>query len=87
MYCHFTIIAAIEEYHEMKRELSRISRISSVNQQQLEKAGEEGRVAEEEFDLDQFLKGLSYEDKQAGKKPKHLGLVWKDLEVEVKIPS
>ncbi|KAG2218415.1 hypothetical protein INT45_013159 [Circinella minor] len=74
--------AAMQEYHEMKRELSRISRISSVNQQSLEKAGEEGRVAEEEFDLDQFLKGLSYEDKQAGKKPKHLGLIWKDLEVE-----
>ncbi|KAI9265133.1 ABC-2 type transporter-domain-containing protein [Phascolomyces articulosus] len=73
--------AAIEEYHEMKRELSRISRHSNVNQD-LEKAGEEGRVAEEEFDLDQFLQGLSYEDKEAGKKPKHLGLVWKDLEVE-----
>ena len=67
----------------MKRELSRISRRSGVNQH-IEKAGEEGRVAEEEFDLDQFLQGLSYEDAQAGKKPKHLGLIWKDLEVEVR---
>ncbi|KAI7851923.1 ABC-2 type transporter-domain-containing protein [Circinella umbellata] len=73
--------AAIEEYHDMKRELSRISRFSGGNQH-IEKAGEEGRVAEEEFDLDQFLQGLSYKDVQAGKKPKHLGLIWKDLEVE-----
>ncbi|KAI9491802.1 ABC-2 type transporter-domain-containing protein [Zychaea mexicana] len=71
--------AAIEEYHEMKKELSRISRHSVAD---FDKAGEEGRVSEEAFDLDQFLQGLSYEDKQAGKKPKHLGLVFKNLEVE-----
>ncbi|KAI7860713.1 ABC-2 type transporter-domain-containing protein [Circinella umbellata] len=73
--------AAIEEYHDMKKELSRISRRSSgiIN---LEKVGEEGRVPEEIFDLDQFLQGMSYQDKQIGKKPKHLGIIWKDLEVE-----
>ncbi|KAI8147471.1 ABC-2 type transporter-domain-containing protein [Fennellomyces sp. T-0311] len=67
--------AAIEEYHDMKRELSRISRIPS-------KAEEEGRASEEAFDLDQFLQSMSYENKKHGKKPKHLGLIWKDLEVE-----
>ena len=76
------LLAAIEEYHDMKKELSRISRRSSalVN---LEKAEEEGRATEEIFDLDQFLQGMSYQDKQIGKKPKHLGVIWKDLEVEV----
>ena len=60
----------------MKRELSRVSRITS-------RAEEEGRASEEAFDLDQFLQSMSYQDKEFGKKPKHLGLIWKDLEVEV----
>ncbi|KAI9488549.1 ABC-2 type transporter-domain-containing protein [Zychaea mexicana] len=72
--------AAIEEFHEMKRELSRISRHSNLTT--LDKAGEEGRVSEEEFDLNRFLQGMSYEDTKAGKKPKHLGLVFKNLAVE-----
>ncbi|KAI9257268.1 ABC-2 type transporter-domain-containing protein [Phascolomyces articulosus] len=73
---------AIEEYNEMRRELSRISRQSGGNNSQIEKAGEEGRVSEEAFELDQFLKGVSNDESRAGRKPKHLGLIWKDLEVE-----
>ncbi|KAI9492436.1 ABC-2 type transporter-domain-containing protein [Zychaea mexicana] len=72
--------AAIEEYHDMKRELTRASRYSGADDSA--KVEEEGRVSEKTFDLDQFLQGMSYEDKKVGKKPKHLGLIWKDLLVE-----
>ncbi|KAI8143007.1 ABC-2 type transporter-domain-containing protein [Fennellomyces sp. T-0311] len=67
--------AAIEEYNGMKRELTQMS-VHSI------KAEEEGRVVEELFDLDQFLQGIKDEDRQIGKKPKQLGLIWKKLEVE-----
>ncbi|KAI9319048.1 ABC-2 type transporter-domain-containing protein [Dichotomocladium elegans] len=67
--------AAIGEYNELKRELSRISRQAS-NDGNLE-AG-----AVEEFDLDDFLNGMSTDSQKAGHKPKHLGLIWKDLTVE-----
>ena len=44
---------------------------------------EEGRASDEAFDLDQYLQGMSYEDMQSGIKPKRLGLIWKNLKVEV----
>lgn len=42
---------------------------------------EQGNV--EEFNLDEFLHGMSTQAQAAGHKPKHLGLIWKDLMVEV----
>lgn len=42
---------------------------------------EQGDV--EEFNLDEFLHGISTQAQEAGHKRKHLGLIWKDLTVEV----
>ncbi|CDS09454.1 hypothetical protein LRAMOSA10814 [Lichtheimia ramosa] len=68
--------AAKTEYEELKRELSRISRQATGTDGQLE-AG-----AVEEFNLDQFLNGMAQDSANAGQKPKHLGVIWKDLTVE-----
>lgn len=70
-------IAAIEEYNEVKRELSRISRTTTNNESKLE----EGNA--EEFNLDDFLHGMSDQAAQAGTKSKQLGLIWRNLMVEV----
>ncbi|KAI8142003.1 ABC-2 type transporter-domain-containing protein [Fennellomyces sp. T-0311] len=69
--------AAIGEYRELKRELSRISR-QSTNAAKLE----EGAAVQEEFNLDDFLHGMRSDAEQAGHTPKHLGLVWKNLTVK-----
>ncbi|KAI9314279.1 ABC-2 type transporter-domain-containing protein [Dichotomocladium elegans] len=71
-----SIEAAIEEYEEVRRELSRISRIATQQDGKLE----EGQI--DEFDLDDFLHGIRVQGEQAGHKPKQLGLIWKDLVVE-----
>ncbi|KAI8142015.1 ABC-2 type transporter-domain-containing protein [Fennellomyces sp. T-0311] len=71
------VASAIDEYNELKRELSRISR-QSTNNSKLE----EGFAIQEEFNLDEFLHGMSDDAKQAGNKQKHLGLIWKDLTVK-----
>lgn len=59
--------------------MSRISRQATGTDGQLE-AG-----AVEEFNLDQFLNGMAQDSANAGQKPKHLGVIWKDLTVEVSI--
>ncbi|KAG2224961.1 hypothetical protein INT45_000082 [Circinella minor] len=69
--------AAIGEYHEVKRELSRISRQSTHASKV-----EEGVVVQEEFNLDDFLHGMSNDAERAGHIPKHLGVVWKNLTVK-----
>ncbi|KAI9499301.1 ABC-2 type transporter-domain-containing protein [Zychaea mexicana] len=69
--------AAIGEYHELKRGLSRISR-KSTNASKVE----EGVVTQEEFSLDDFLHGMNNDAQEAGHVPKHLGLVFRDLTVE-----
>lgn len=61
----------------MKRELSRVSRISAPASK-LEEGGAD------EFDLDDFLNGLSSDQSSAGHVNKNLGLVWKDLTVMVR---
>lgn len=73
--------AAIDEYNEIKRELSRISRVSSTNK--TESKLEEGVADEEVFDLDDYLRGMSRQEAENGKTPKSLGLIWRDLTVEV----
>lgn len=69
-------IGAVEEYEEVQRELSRISR-AQTNENDAEKG------AVEEFNLTEFLSGMSSEAQQSGVKPKHLGVIWKNLTVEV----
>ncbi|KAI8334802.1 ABC-2 type transporter-domain-containing protein [Chlamydoabsidia padenii] len=68
--------AAMDEYHDLKKELSRISRLSGNNSKL-----EEGDTSED-FDLDGFLKGMSNDNGQAGHLPKHLGVIWRDLKVQ-----
>ncbi|KAJ8660040.1 hypothetical protein O0I10_004267 [Lichtheimia ornata] len=65
------------EYDTLKRELSRISRASVP-----EGKAEEGAADQEVFDLDAFLHDMSNQESSAGHKPKHLGVLWKDLVVE-----
>lgn len=62
----------------MKRELSRISRISA-NASKLE----EGIAETDEFNLDEFLNGLRRDQNSAGHELKNLGLIWKNLTVKV----
>ncbi|KAG0170921.1 hypothetical protein DFQ28_001400 [Apophysomyces sp. BC1034] len=68
---------AKDEYQSLKRELTNASRRSA----HVSKV-EEGEAQLEEFDLDEFLHGISREQNAAGHTPKHLGLVWKDLVVK-----
>lgn len=72
-------IAAINEYKDLSRELSRISRKTTF-----ETKLEAGQIIHVEFDLTEFLNGIKQKHIEAGTKPKHLGLIWKDLVVEVK---
>lgn len=74
-------IAAIDEYAELKKELSRMSRKSSNAAGKLE----EGTVDQDDFNLSNFLHGMSNDSTEAGHQPKHLGVVWKNLTVEVNI--
>lgn len=71
-------LAAKGEYSDLKRELSRISRISAPASKL-----EEGNA--DEFDLDDFLNGLNSDQSSAGHVNKNLGLVWKDLTVMVRL--
>ncbi|ORX44963.1 hypothetical protein DM01DRAFT_1340270 [Hesseltinella vesiculosa] len=65
--------SAMDEYQDLKRELSRQSRKASLVPSQLEE-GIEG----EDFNLDSFLKGLTGQNTL----PKQLGVVWRDLQVK-----
>lgn len=44
---------------------------------------EEGVTDQEAFDLDAFLHDMSHQEGSAGHLPKNLGVLWKDLVVEV----
>ncbi|KAI9487482.1 MAG: ABC-2 type transporter-domain-containing protein [Benjaminiella poitrasii] len=70
--------AAIEEFYELEKHLSRISRKSSIPVSKLE----EGIIQEDEFNLSVFLHGMSNSQKRAGHQLKHLGVIWKNLFVE-----
>jgi hypothetical protein len=73
----------MDEYEDLKKELSRISRRSSVPSNKLE----EGIATEDEFNLSDFLHGMSNDSKEAGHQLKHLGVIWKNLSVEVTIKA
>ncbi|KAL0078387.1 ABC-2 type transporter-domain-containing protein [Phycomyces blakesleeanus] len=68
---------AINEYEDLKRELTHISR-ESTNTGKLE----EGLASSDEFRLDEFLHGVSSEADKAGHTKKHIGVVWKNLSVK-----
>ncbi|KAI9007573.1 ABC-2 type transporter-domain-containing protein [Phycomyces nitens] len=68
---------AIGEYETLKRELTTLSR-KTTNTGKLE----EGAAASEDFNLDEFLHGVSSESTKAGHTKKHLGVIWRDLTVK-----
>ncbi|KAI7904279.1 ABC-2 type transporter-domain-containing protein [Cokeromyces recurvatus] len=70
------IEGAKNEYQMLKKELSRISRKSSPSKI------EEGKADADEFNLDEFLHGMSRKHNENGSKPKQLGVSWKNLRVE-----
>jgi hypothetical protein len=67
----------VEEYHDLKKELSRMTR-ASCHESQLEE-GPKGN----DFDLDKFLNGMSNENGDSGQLPKHVGVTWRDLNIKV----
>ncbi|ORZ24007.1 ABC-2 type transporter-domain-containing protein [Absidia repens] len=69
--------AAVEEYHDLKKELSRISRLDTSHTSKLEEG-----IIDNDFNLDQFLNGMSNDNGESGQLPKHLGVTWRDLEVK-----
>ncbi|KAI7880358.1 hypothetical protein K492DRAFT_187898 [Lichtheimia hyalospora FSU 10163] len=76
---------AINEYNDLKRELTKASTRDSTQKPQQPTDLEKGRLTppkEEEFDLDDFLQSVAVRWEEAGKVPKKLGLIWKDLHVE-----
>lgn len=44
---------------------------------------EQGEASENDFNLSNFLHGMSDDRREAGHQLKHLGVIWKDLSVEV----
>ncbi|KAI8971933.1 ABC-2 type transporter-domain-containing protein [Mycotypha africana] len=68
----------MDEFHELQKKLSHISRRSSVGPSKVE----EGNVLEDEFNLSNFLHGMSHSQREAGHQLKHLGVVWRNLSVE-----
>lgn len=80
------MIAAIGEYNELKRELTKASVKEEMQKPQQPTDLEKGKLSppkEEEFNLDDFLQSVAVRWEEAGKVPKKLGLIWKDLHVEV----
>ncbi|KAI8988953.1 ABC-2 type transporter-domain-containing protein [Pilobolus umbonatus] len=69
----------MQEYEEIRKELTRISQASRRTSRVGDKSIEEGVT--DEFDLNEFLHGISKEEQDAGHQLKHLGVIWKDLSV------
>ncbi|KAG1134050.1 hypothetical protein G6F38_013188 [Rhizopus arrhizus] len=63
------------QYEELRRELSALSQKTSPSKLEL------GQT--DEFNLSEFLHGMSQELDANGKKRKHLGVLWENLHVEV----
>lgn len=72
------LIAAKDEYVDLKRELSRISRLSTHASKL-----EEGAAVSDEFNLDEYLNDLRKDEDNNGHELKNLGLIWKNLTVQV----
>ena len=84
---HVDIARAEEAFHELERQLSRIStskqskRTSTDKHYDIEKA--ELGPEEQPFDLREYLASSNDENQRHGIKHKHVGVTWKDLEVKV----
>jgi hypothetical protein len=76
----YIYIAAKDEYANLRRELSAVSRVETRPS-----TVEEGKAQADEFDLDEFLHGISRAREENGAKDKNLGVSWKNLHVEVKL--
>ncbi|GAA5814667.1 hypothetical protein MFLAVUS_008166 [Mucor flavus] len=64
------------EYEDLRRELSRRSQRTSHSK------AEEGQADSEDFNLDEFLHGISRKQDDGGHKKKHIGVSWRNLHVE-----
>ncbi|KAJ9131215.1 ABC-2 type transporter [Coniochaeta hoffmannii] len=78
---------AQDEFRDLQRELSRISRASRRSDANAEKGdkGLESQVSEEseeQFDLEAALRGGLDAEREAGIRPKHIGVYWDDLTVK-----
>ncbi|EPB81631.1 hypothetical protein HMPREF1544_11651 [Mucor circinelloides 1006PhL] len=71
------IDAAKDEYVDLKRELSRISRLSTHASKL-----EEGAAEADEFNLDEYLHDLRKDQNDNGHELKNLALIWKNLTVK-----
>ncbi|KAI9487865.1 MAG: ABC-2 type transporter-domain-containing protein [Benjaminiella poitrasii] len=71
-----SIQGAKNEYESLRRELSTRTHRTSLSK------AEEGESTSEDFNLDEFLHGISREKDANGHKRKHLGVSWKNLHVE-----
>jgi hypothetical protein len=77
--CIYVIpLGAKIEYQSLKRELSKMSRRTDLSK------AEEGQADSEEFNLDEFLHGISRQQEENGSKRKHLGVSWRNMHVEVR---
>ncbi|KAI9013955.1 ABC-2 type transporter-domain-containing protein [Phycomyces nitens] len=72
-----SIGGAIGEYKSLKAKLSLIGRKHASI-----KKLEEGPIISDDFNLDEFLKGVSSGSSEAGHTKKHIGVVWKDITVK-----
>ncbi|ORX62950.1 hypothetical protein DM01DRAFT_1314652 [Hesseltinella vesiculosa] len=72
------IQSAVHEYHELKKELSRLSRQSVEVGSKLE----EGQAATDDFNLDDFLHTLNNDLGDANIARKRLGVTWRNLSVQ-----
>ncbi|TGJ86324.1 hypothetical protein E0Z10_g2437 [Xylaria hypoxylon] len=77
------------EFAELQREISGLSRASRVNSRNADaaekgiKAGVTGsETSEDDFDLEQVLRGGLDAEQEAGIKPKHVGVYWDGLTVK-----
>ncbi|KAI7892496.1 ABC-2 type transporter-domain-containing protein [Mucor mucedo] len=64
------------EYEELRRDLSRQS------QRHSQSMAEQGQANTEDFNLDQFLHGISRQQDASGHKRKHIGVSWRNLRIE-----
>ncbi|KAI9021509.1 ABC-2 type transporter-domain-containing protein [Phycomyces nitens] len=68
---------ATSEYNALRRELTSASR-KSIHPEKVEA----GASTSEEFNLDEFLTGVTSKFGEAGHTIKHIGVIWKDLVVK-----
>lgn len=58
--------------------------MSRRSQRTSQSKAEEGQADADDFNLDEFLHGVSRQQDEGGHKRKHIGVSWKNLRVEVR---